>query len=169
MCLRAHISNPLPRSNPYHFPVTFNSLPDVSHTVVSQKSAHLQKSAHRYFVLYGVKVYLIECPLWSMVHMADQAYSWAWKLKSRTSIYIRKLYFTEGRLCIDVEEYSRLMGLFLLSTPSLWWCGVIQSVVCCQNLSFQGWWLCRALLIVWQICVVVHMHVCFFMIICGNT
>lgn len=64
-----HMSKPLPMSNPYHCPVTFNHLPD---TVVSRKSAHLQKSAHRYFVLYEVKVYLKECLPWSMFHLADQ-------------------------------------------------------------------------------------------------
>ena len=66
-------------------------------------------------------------------------------------------------MCIDVGEYSGLIGLFLLSKPCLCWCGGIQSVVCCQNLNFQDWWLCRTLLIA------VHMHGCSFMIMCGNT
>ena len=57
---------------------------------------------------------------------------------------VGKLHVTLLRVTLHC---SWLMGPHKLATLCSWWYFTIQSVLCCQNVSFQGWWLCCMLLL----------------------
>ena len=113
-----------------------------------QEAYHsFSKSTHPHFWSYRVKVYLNEPSPWNKFCMGNQSTLLECWEAQRQVLCISEV----GKLCVTLLRVtlhcSWLMGPHKLATPCSRWYFTIQSVLWCQNVSFQGWWLCCMLLL----------------------